>query len=272
MEPALEAAGAKPIDQTPLPPPRVYSGMRHLNFYADKFVPCENDPEKQILVSGSLHPRGPCTVQYDTGYQLLNYCATLDDETSLSINNRLAKWDPYWKIVDVLCRRDTVTDIGQPTKVSTKTASCKDETGVSNPPSSCAMVTVDLAKEGRNSTSAASTTNEDISRVWGVEWGNRNKEYKSGDRRLLLRTLPLTRSSRESTKRADCHLWPKGTFIQLKIGDEVKERVVKISQRQQQRHEVSTLFLFLEFLYNFCNIIDDICPMLLSAEKVEGSI
>lgn len=241
----LEVVGKKPIDQTALPPPRVYSGLRHLNFYADNFVPSENDPEKQMLVSGSLHPRGPCTVQYDTGYQLLNYCATLDDETSLRINDRLAKWDPYWKIVDVLCRRDTVTDIGQPTKVSTKTASCKDETGVSNPPSSCAMVTVDLAKEGRNSTSATRTTNEDISRVWGVEWGKVNKEYKSGDRRLLLRTLPLTRSSKESRKRADCHLWPKGTFIQLKTGDEVKERVVKITQRQQQRHEVSTLFLFL---------------------------
>lgn len=254
-------AGTKPIDQTPLPPPRVYSGLRHLNFYADNFVPSENDPEKQILVSGSLHPRGPCTIQYDTGYHRLNYGATLDDETSLSINGRLAKWDPYWKIVDVLCRRDTVTDIGQPTKVSTKTASCKDETGISNPPSSCAMVTVDLAKEGRNSTSATRTTNnEDMSRVWGVEWGKGSKEYKSGDRRLLLRTLPLSRSSKESTKRADCHLWPKGTFIQLKIGDEVKERVVKISQRQQQRHEVSTLLLFFECPHDFCHVTSDIVP------------
>jgi hypothetical protein len=230
---------------TPLPPPRVYSGMRHINFYADNFIPSGNDANERVLVSGSIHPRGPCTVQYDTGYHHLNYCATLDDETSLSVNGRLAKWDPYWKIVDVLCRRDTVTDIGEPTKVSTKTALCKDETGVSNPPSSCAMVTVDLVKEARNATFATTqTANEETTnnRVWGVDWGEETKGYKCGDRRLLLRTLPLTRSVKESTQRADCHLWPKGTFIQLKIGEEIKEQVVKISQRQQQHHDVSTLF------------------------------
>jgi len=224
----------------PLPPPRVYSGLRHLNFYSDNFVPSDNDPKELVLASGSLHPREPCTVQYDTGYHHLNYCATMDDETSLSINSRLARSEPYWKIVDVLCRRDTVTDIGEPTKVSTKTASCKDDTGVSNPPLSCAMVTVDLAKEGRNSAFATTrSTNEETgnSRVWGVDWGEETKSYKSGDRRLLLRTLPLSISSKESRKRADCHLWPKGTFVQLKIGDEIREHVVKITQRQQQHHE-----------------------------------
>ena len=239
----LGAVGTNPIAQSPLPPPRVYSGLRHLNFYADNFVPSANNQGEKFLVSGSLHPRGPCTVQYDTGYHHLNYCATLDDETSLSINGRLSKWEPYWKIVDVLCRRDTVTDIGAPTKVSTKTALCKDQTGIDNPPLSCAMVTVDLSKEARNSTSATETADEESSNggVWGVDWGKETEGYKSGDRRLLLRTLPLTRSSAESTKRADCHLWPKGTFLQLKIGDEVKEHVVEIKQRQEL--EVRSLFV-----------------------------
>lgn len=235
----------------PLPPPRVYSGLRHINFYADN--PSDNGTKE--LVSGSLHPRGPCTVQYDSGYHHLNYSATLDDKTSLSINGRFEKWDPYWKIVDVLCRRDTVTDISEPTKVSTKTASCKDETGISNPPLSCAMVSVDLAKEGRNSRFAtAGTLNEEATnnRVWGVDWGKEKRGgYKSGDRRLLLRTLPLTRSSKESKQRADSHLWPKGTFVQLKIGQEMKEQVVKISQRQQQHHDVRTLFCYMN-VYLIC--------------------
>jgi hypothetical protein len=103
------------------------------------------------------------------------------------------------------------------------------------------MVTVDLVKERRNSLFATKFANEESknNRVWGVNWGENIKDYKSGDRRLLLRTLPLTRSLKESTQRADCHLWPKGTFIQLKIGEEIKEQVVKISQRQQQHHDVS---------------------------------
>lgn len=227
----------------PLPPPRVYSRLRHLNFYADNFISPGNNPKHKMLVSGSLHRREPCTVSYDAGFHHLNLCATLDDKASQSINDRLAKWDPYWKIVDVLCRRDTETDIGEPTKVSTKTASCKDETGIANPPLSCAMVTIDLAKEGQNSTTVTSeTVTEENNSLWGVSWGKEANAYKTGDKRLLLRALPLTRSAKESTQRADCHLWPKGTFIQIKIGDEEIEQIVKISQRQQQHHEVSILF------------------------------
>jgi hypothetical protein len=137
------------------------------------------------------------------------------------------------------------------------------------------MVTVDLAKEGRNSTFATTrSTNEETgnSRLWGVDWGEETKSYKSGDRRLLLRTLPLSISSKESRKRADCHLWPKGTFIQLKIGDEIREHVVKITQRQQQHHEVSALFLLFDCPYDLCHITDIIFSLLLSHSRTSGVV
>ena len=125
-----------------------------------------------------------------------------------------------------------MSDSGLPTKVSIKTASCEDETGISNPPLSCAMVTIDLEKENRNSRFASAENEHNT--PWGVKWGD--ESVRNGDKRLLLRTLPLTPFPTD--ERADCHIWPKGTFIQLKVGDEI-EQVVQITQRQQQRHDVS---------------------------------
>ena len=222
------------IDDTqldPLPPPRIGTLHRHINFYADNFINSRDEPKE--TVSGSIHARDPCTVVYDSGYHHLNYCATLDDETSVSINERLAMWDPYWRTLKVLCKRDTESEFGEPTKVTTKTASCKDETGVRYPPKSCSMVSVNLSKESRDSKFAGE---------WEVNWGKESNSYSTGERRLLLRTLPLTRSSTEVAQRADTHLWPKGTFVQLKVGDEAAEKVVRITQRKQDEIEVSCCF------------------------------
>ena len=239
LQQPIDATTGEPASETddtqlaPLPPPRIGTLHRHLNFYADNFINSPDEPKE--TVSGSIHARDPCTVVYDSGYHHLNYCATLDDETSMGINERLAKWDPYWRTLKVLCKRDTESEFGEPTKVTTKTASCKDETGVRDPPKSCAMVSVNLSKESRDSKFAGQ---------WEVDWGKESNSYSTGERRLLLRTLPLTRSSTEVAQRADTHLWPKGTFVQLKIGDEAAEQVVRITQRRQDEHEVSCCFCY----------------------------
>jgi hypothetical protein len=97
------------------------------------------------------------------------------------------------------------------------------------------MVSVNLSKESRDSKFAGE---------WEVDWGKESNSYSTGERRLLLRTLPLTRSSTEVSQRADTHLWPKGTFVQLKVGDEAAEKVVRITQRKQDEIEVSFCFCY----------------------------
>jgi len=108
------------------------------------------------------------------------------------------------------------------TKVSTRTTSCvrMAQYKTANFPSSCAMVSVDLS---------ASTSNS-----LGVKWGTK-EDVKTGDRRLLLRMLPLKRTEQDCKKRSDTHLWPKGTFIQLEKG--ASQQVLGITQRRQQRHD-----------------------------------
>jgi len=108
------------------------------------------------------------------------------------------------------------------TKVSTRTTSCvrMAQYKTANFPSSCAMVSVDLS---------ASTSNS-----LGVKWGT-TEDVKTGDRRLVLRMLPLKRTEQDCKKRADTHLWPKGTFVQLAKG--ASQQVVGITQRRQQRHD-----------------------------------
>jgi hypothetical protein len=49
--------------------------------------------------------------------------------------------------------------------------------------------------------------------------------------------LPLQRSPKDVKKRADGHLWPKGTFLQFKRGE--NEKVLRINQRKQQSHDLS---------------------------------
>ena len=59
----------------------------------------------------------------------------------------------------------------------------------------------------------------------------------TGDRRLIVRALPLQRSAKDIKAQSDGHLWPKGSFLQLKRGRNVKEKVLPIKQRKQQSHD-----------------------------------
>ena len=60
---------------------------------------------------------------------------------------------------------------------------------------SCVELVVDLSKE------------EDL----GVDWhAPGTAGLKTGDRRLLLRSLPLMREPKELKDKCDTHTWPKG--------------------------------------------------------------
>jgi len=124
------------------------------------------------------------------------------------------------------------------TNASTRTTSCTSasDNNIKNLPTSCAMLTVDLPSE----CISAKLCNTDASfhaannNPWGLKWGESTTSYRTGDRRLLLRMLPLKRSEKEA-KRSDTHRWPTGTFLQL--SRYAKEQVVNLSQRRQQSHD-----------------------------------
>jgi hypothetical protein len=64
-----------------------------------------------------------------------------------------------------------------------------------------------------------------------LQWNQKRSSTKwcAGDVALILRMLPLN-SRAYKMKRADCHLWPKGTYIQ------VNGKPIAIQQRRQQEH------------------------------------
>ena len=74
-------------------------------------------------------------------------------------------------------------------------------------------------------------------RPWGVKWGKEAKtdSHQLGDRRMLMRCIPLNRSAADKKKRADLHLWPIGSFVQIKLGNG-GDQVIPVFQRKQQSH------------------------------------
>jgi len=221
------------------PKPKPFSDMRTLFFQAD------GNP----IASGSLNPRPSCAVSFDAGFHLDGSGSCLDDALRINVSERLQTWDPYWKVVEELGTHSVRREHGI-TSVGTRTTSCvpaqRARPSITVHPSSCASMSIHLPNE----VSRSKTSNRDSSGrpspagslPWGVKWGNSSRpctgrqrdRFQTGDRRLIVRTLPLTRTSKDTKKRADCHLWPKGTFLQLKRG--ANDRVLSILQRKQQSH------------------------------------
>ena len=122
----------------------------------------------------------------------------MDDETATELKARLHRWDPYWKITKEVGRASSFDNMGNPVMHSWKTASCFETSGYvrkEGNPLSCVELVVDLSKE------------EDL----GVDWhAPGTAGLKTGDRRLLLRSLPLVREPKELKDKCDTHTWPKG--------------------------------------------------------------
>jgi len=234
----------------PKPKPKPFSARSSLIFLPDGKPP-------NPIASGSLNGRTSCVLSFDAGYHLDGSGSCLDDELCSDVSERLRTWDPYWKIVEVLGTRKIAADPSQRaqklTTVGTRTTPCQPshQSGpvLLDHPSSCASVFVDMPKEVLRSKFSKRDSSGKLLppgyRPWGVRWGSLSHPYKdergkdrdrlqTGDRRLIVRTLPLQRPPYDTKKRADGHLWPKGTFLQLKQGP--SEQVLSILQRKQQSH------------------------------------
>jgi len=230
---------------SPRPKPRPISEMSSLRFL----------PDTNPIFSGSLISfarKTSCRVSFDAGFHLDGSGSCLDDALCIDVSERLKMWDPYWMIIEELGARNVNSTDGT-TNVGTRTTACMAEqrfgaeSNTGNP-SSCASILINMPDEiSRSSSSNRDSTGRSIAgyRPWGVKWGKlanpqpnekgkHRDRFQTGDRRLIFRTLPLQRSPEDTKKRADCHLWPKGTFIQLRYGK--SEKVLPILQRKQQSH------------------------------------
>jgi hypothetical protein len=54
-----------------------------------------------------------------------------------------------------------------------------------------------------------------------------------------MRCLPLCRAQKEKKSKADGHVWPRGSFIQIKRGNLNEQVVIPVTQRKQQSHDHS---------------------------------
>lgn len=119
---------------------------------------------------------------------------------------RLQTWDPYWQVQHVVAMVETFP-ISRVENLKTGTR-----------PQQATECTIQLGLK-----EAAKI------RDWGklLEKGHR---YKHGETRLLVRMLPV-KPVQKKRPRADTHLWPKGTFLQL------SGLPIAIDQRRQQQHD-----------------------------------
>jgi hypothetical protein len=121
------------------------------------------------------------------------------------LSARFKDGDPFWEIIGVIDAG--VTSGVEPPKVEAAQTAARLEFNVSQYPivSYCHLIP-------------------------SMSWGKIQPDSpKNGDVSLILRMLPLT-SNTDTKKRADCHLWPKGTFLQI------DGKAVRLAQRKQQAH------------------------------------
>lgn len=178
--------------------PKIANAVEEAKFAPDSLLQYNCSP-----FSGALHPRHALTARFRKQIPSL--------DMSRDVGRRLAVWDPYW-------RTDRILSCGLSSPV--------DATQWRPPPGNTQMVAPHTVVS-----CSFHLTPELIKLVQPAEnWGNANlAAAKDGESRLILRMLPL---QAQTKKRADCHLWPKGTFCAIDGG-----AAQRLYQRKQQSHD-----------------------------------
>lgn len=132
----------------------------------------------------------------------------LDPLTAKQAASRLREWDPFWRNIGNAA-------VGITSKVFNlkPRPDVKSEYAIER----AAHIDFDIARHK-------------VVFSMNIAWGK--KVIKKNDAVLLLRMLPLDPGYYKK-KRADCHLWPKGTFVQI------NERPIQLLQRKQQDHDTT---------------------------------
>jgi hypothetical protein len=132
---------------------------------------------------------------------------------AMQLESRLNEWDPFWQCIASVAAGTTYTvKECLPKHAAARTA---------------ARIFFDL-RGGK--IDLGGTTYSGVAAVPGLQWGKtRAAKNENGDLALLLRMIPIVTPLKQ--KRADCHLWPKGTFLQINGNPQ------DIKQRYQQSHD-----------------------------------
>lgn len=161
--------------------------------------------------TGKNRPLFSCALKERDEKQTVKFTQRpVDPKVAESAIRRLERWEPFWEFIGPAVFSLTCP-VDSPNMEETRTAL-----------SVTANVRADLM-----------FTNRDVYDYipigdWGKERGA--VPWKDGDCALVLRMLPLTP---DTLARADCHLWPKGTFLQINGKPTVLE------QRRQQAHDMN---------------------------------
>ena len=136
------------------------------------------------------------------------------ESLATDMDSRLTRWDPFWKPIEYIAMERTapITRCQPAEHEAAKTATCI----VLHP------------KAGK--IAYGGQIYRGVANIQGLSWGQARTAYEDGDLAILLRVLPTTLLAK---KRADCHLWPKGTFLQI------QGKPIDIVQRRQQKHDES---------------------------------
>jgi len=191
--------------------------------------------------SSSIHPRPKATVTFDGGRDPQR--GTVIDEITLDdVRARLAKWDPYWEIVHEFSSSTTNMDpfewghrtgpVSAYKELGKRVGDLKDADRYEIRTAGAVTAHVNPSDVG-----VRAKLNSGKVMKWGKSAIPTPKRYITGDRRCILRMLPLyttdVERNKQRKKRADTHLWPIGSFVQC------NNRAVAIVQRKQQSHDLT---------------------------------
>jgi hypothetical protein len=164
--------------------------------------------------AGYINIRPSVTLDFHRYLPTANMCNEL--------GKRLLKWDPYWKVEKMLC-----TGLTAPV---TKRRYRRNE----DTPPNDDIVT---------SNTVATFKIEQLLKMVGPKLRQvpQGQPPRDGEFRVLMRMIPLDLSAKQLEKRADVHIWPKGTYLQVHAApsNSTNPMPQKLIQRKQQSHDYS---------------------------------
>ena len=170
------------------------------------------DNIKSNSFAGFIDVRPSVTLDFHRYLPTANMCN--------EVGTRLLKWDPYWKVEKVL-----YTGLTAPV---TKLRYRRNE----DPPLNNHIVT---------SNTAATFKIDQLLKMVGPKLRQvpQGRPPRDGEFRVLMRMIPLDLSAKQSEKRADVHIWPKGTYLQVHAApsNSTNPMPQKLLQRKQQGHD-----------------------------------
>ena len=193
------------------------------------FMSCE-----QTVKTMRQHPIPPPThTQFPSNFSSIY----LDGHALDNFENRLRQWDPYWDVIVDCSKFDTknpngdIVEIGYKTTFVTESRLDRPMEDRNEEPRTASLIPLEFSKLDENN-KMVKWGQKPMNLLNKSNSGYHNVEYRNGEHRLIIRTLPLIPNPKYKKKRSDTHQWPKGTFLQIQ-----SRPIFPIHQRKQQQHD-----------------------------------